>query len=269
LAPLKRNFNKKLIADYYSVTVNDGYVYQFPVLFSNNLKWQSIGVTHEYWDCDRQPVAERLQTLSIVHKCCGSRRPIKANDDLELLLQGIEQEPHNSRYMFYLAQTYKDRNEFEKAIYWYKARIRQGGWKDEVFYSYYMIVLCAINLKLPFEEICEAMFQAYLFNPQSAEPIYEVLRYCRMNELYNIGYYFGRFGMKIPMPTNTSLFIRPCIYEYMIMDELSICAYWIGKYQEALALCNQILTEKKYPPQEKERLEKNREFCVAQIKEKK
>lgn len=263
------NFNKKLIADYYSVTVNDGYIYQFPVLFSNHLKWQSIGVTHEYWDCDRQPVAERLHSLSIIHKCAGSRRPIKANDDLELLLKGIEQEPHNSRYMFYLAQTYKDRNEFDKAIYWYKARIRQGGWKAEVFYSYYMIVVCAINLELSFGEISEAMFQAYVFNPQSAEPLYEVLRYCRINQMYTMGYYLGRMAMKIPVPTNASLFVRTCIYDYMIMDELSICAYWIEHYAESLELCNRILAEKKYPPHEHERLEKNREFCVAQLQEKK
>ena len=261
------NFNKKLVADYYSVTVNDGYIYQFPILFNNTLKWKSVGVTHEYWDCERQPIAEYLHSLSIVHKCAGSRRPDKFDDDLNLLLQGIEKEPHNTRYMFYLAQTYKDRQEYDKAIHWYQSRIRHGGWTEEVFYSYYMITVCAINLKLPLDEIMEAMFQAYLYCPKSAEPIYEVLRYCREKELYNIGYYLGRLANKIPLPTNTSLFVRSSIYDYLIIDELAICAYWVGKYQESVDLCNKLLAEKKYPPHEQARIEKNREFALARMKE--
>lgn len=43
----------------------------------------------------------------------------------------------NQLYIFYLAQSYFDRKEYERALSAYKMRTVMGGCNEEIFYSYY------------------------------------------------------------------------------------------------------------------------------------
>ena len=52
----------------------------------------------------------------------------KFERDIRLLTKGIEEEPNNGRYYFYLAQSYKDTNKYELAIENYKKRIEKRIW---------------------------------------------------------------------------------------------------------------------------------------------
>lgn len=66
------------------------------------------GVTHEYLDVTP---AERVGFDGIWFRdhAAGSNRTDKFNRDITLLTQGLQAEPDNERYVFYLANTYFDR----------------------------------------------------------------------------------------------------------------------------------------------------------------
>jgi len=257
--------NKKhLIADYYMVNVRENCSYYANTFMNNKYEWRSVGVTHECWEAQGATVQEYLKHVWIEHRCCGANRNDKFNNDLKLLLQGIKDEPKNSRYVFYLAQTYYCSGQYELAIEWYQKRIDMGNWWEEVLYSMIMITCCHKQLNHPMDDILEQMFKTYFYYPKSAEVIYEVLRYCRIKGMYNIGYYIGKIAQKIPFPTNLTLFVRKWIYEYGILDELSICAYYIGKYKESYDLCDYILKSTDNP--DRERIEQNKKYSEEKLK---
>jgi hypothetical protein len=258
---------KLLIADWYMIFINEPLItYYYPLLLNNKYEWKSIGVTHEYWNAYNATIIENLNTLKINHRCAGDYRKIKFENDLKLLLEGIKQEPNNSRYAFYLAQTYNGLGNYEKAIEWANKRISLGGWQEEIFYSYYTIIHSKIRLERPFEEILDDMFKSYFYHPQSAESLYEVLRYCRVKKLYSIGYYIGKIAQQIKLPTTEKLFVRKSIYQYQILDELSVCAYHIGRFEESFALCTYILESNVCKGEDVLRIFANKQFSEKQLK---
>jgi cytochrome c-type biogenesis protein CcmH/NrfG len=60
---------------------------------------------------------------------------LKYQKDAELLEQALRQEPGNTRYAFYLAQSHYDAGDLERALEAYTRRAEMGGWEQEVFYS--------------------------------------------------------------------------------------------------------------------------------------
>ncbi len=254
---------KKLIADFYMVYVYEAnLIYRLGILMKNDYTWKSLGVTHEYWNSGEYTITEYLNSLSIRHYCTGGNRPEKFVRDAQLLEQGLKDEPNNARYMFYLGQTYYNMRNYEKALQWYQARVNAGGWNEEVCYSLYMCACCAMNLNHSFDRVINYVFWAYGKQPQNAEPIYYLLKYCREKERYHFGYYLGKIIEKATKP-NLLLWIKPEIYEYKITDELSICAYYVGRYEEAISLCDRAL--KNCPEYEKERIRKNREYSEQKL----
>ena len=256
-----------LISDSYYIQYRDGtFEYWYNSLLNNLYEWKSVGVTHEYWSAKDGYLTEYMKHAYIEHKCSGDYRGNKTKNDLALLLQGHIDEPNNVRYLFYLGNVNRDLCEFDEAIKWYTKRVEAGGWHEEVFYAKQMILLCHIRKGSPFEIIIEAMLDAYYYNPKSAEPLYEVMRYCREKKLGRMGYWLGKIAEQIPQPTDIILFMRPNVYRYQIKDELSIFAYYLGKYKEAEKLMKQILEEKYYHASDKERIEKNYQFAIDALK---
>ena len=55
--------------------------------------------------------------------------------DANTLEQALLQEPGNARYAFYLAQSYRDAGQLEKALAAYERRATMGGFEQEVYIS--------------------------------------------------------------------------------------------------------------------------------------
>jgi tetratricopeptide (TPR) repeat protein len=248
-----------LIADSYNIKFQGSPTYYLPLLLKNDCGWKSVGVTHEYWYSPENKVKEILPNFSIWHKCNGDYRKRKFEKDAELLVEGLKQEPNNSRYMFYLAQSLKDCGQYEKAIQWYEKRISMGGWKEEVAFSRQMVVWCLIKLDRSIQEIAGEAESCFNYNSANAEAMYYLLSHCRVKGYYKYGYEIGKRiqGVK---PPKTFLFMDPTVYQHKILDELSICAYWVGQYKESYELCEKLLRMDCVPLRDKKRIEKNKSF---------
>ena len=70
--------------------------------------------------------------------------------------------------------------------------------------------------------------------------------------------------MAIAYPTGAP-FVEDWIYEYGLLDELAICAYWTGRYVECVDACDRLLSEGKLPTNMRDRILKNKQFATDKV----
>ena len=131
-----------------------------------------------------------------------------------------------------------------------------GGWDQELFWSMLQIARLQEALGKPAEVCLPSYYRAFNFRPSRAEPVYQLANYYRLNEDYAAGYLMASIGTKIPL-SHDLLFVERWIYDYGLPLEQSICAYWIGKYEECRDISLKILSLEKLPAQVQECVERN------------
>lgn len=251
---------------YFIMTDFGGTHYVRLQLINNHLNWKWVGVLHEYLESSEAKTSELVTGIFNIPRCEGARSqdPEKFKKDAAILEKALLEEPDNSRYAFYLGQSYRDADEPALAIKNYEKRIAMGGWDEEVFYSKYQICLLQEGLKADPQNIVKGYLDCYAFRPCRAEPLYRLATYYRLRGEYLLGYLVASFGLTVSQPTDT-LFVENWIYEYGLLLEKSINAYWIGNYQECLDLSKKMLKAAKLPQHVKECIEKNIEWAKSKL----
>ena len=215
------------ISGYQILQKNSSISYYNTRLLNSKFDWKCIGVTHEYFSVNSHShQINKLESISINDIGDGGSKSDKFERDITLLTQGLEDEPTNGRYMFYLAQSYKDTQRFTEAIEWYEKRISVGGWYEEVWYSHYMIAVCYIELKM-FEKAEEWVHRGYSYYPNRSEAIYEMCKTYRTLGNHKKAYDFYLLGKDIPYPKADLLFISHKVYENLFDYEMTILHYYL------------------------------------------
>jgi SAM-dependent methyltransferase len=78
-----------------------------------------------------------------------------------------------------------------------------------------------------------------------------------MNNMAKLAYNMFKYILDQPIVTNDVLFVERDIYDFRLLDELSLVAFWNGQYQLSMDIIQRILDEKKYIPSELQRLTTN------------
>jgi glycosyltransferase involved in cell wall biosynthesis len=237
-------------------------------LIKNSLDWRWEGVLHEYLAIDRPTTNERLEKIKYKRTSDGARSkdPMKYQKDAEVLEKALKEDPNNSRYIFYLAQTYKIIKEYEKSIQSYQKRVDMQGWNEEVFYSLLQIAILQELLDRPENQIIEGYLKAYVTRPSRAESLYYLASYFRRKGDYFSGYYISEQGLKIPF-SHDSLFVEHWIYNFGMRFEYSICCYWVGDYKTAKNESEALLKNPNLPENYRESVEKNIGWIDLRLKE--
>lgn len=187
--------------------------------------WKCVGVTHEYWD--GPTVALPKSVACIEDKNDGGCKSDKFERDVKLLEKGLEEEPNNVRYMFYLAQTYHSLGRHRDSIAMYKKRIASGGWFEEIWYSHYMIGKTYLSIGDPIR--AESwLLRAYKYRPERIESIYVLTRYFREIGDHYKAYSYMKKGIHAQI-SNDSLFIEKDVYTELFHYERSILEYYVNK----------------------------------------
>lgn len=245
------------------------FLYLKPQIAKGNLPWKWVGVTHEYLDCDQTYSSETLDRVRYVSKDGGASScdPEKFLKNVRLLEEGLKKEPNNSRYTFYLAESYRDAGDKAKALQWFQKRIDMGGWSEEVFWSMLQVGLMLEALGVAPNIVIEAFKNAHAFRPHRVEPVYYLAMQYNQQNQYDLAYACIKRWEKIPKPyEKDSLFNMEWMSHYGILFQLSICAYYIGNYQEALDICNNLLAIADLPESFRESTERNRYFPQSKLK---
>lgn len=233
-------------------------------IFKTGRGWKYVGILHEYPTIEPGPprIGKIEGGYKIVARTLGARNkdisPIdKYKKDAELLENALKEEPNNIRYHFYLAQSYFDSQQWEKAEEAYRKRIEMGGWEEEQFYSAYRIGMCRGLLNRPWEQIQQAFLEAWELRPFRAEPLYQIARVYRLMGHPKLGYLFAKMAAELPYPTDDILFVQDDVYKYGILDEMGSTAFYAGKPHVGYAACKRLLTENRIPAEHLERVQNN------------
>ncbi|MBS4167622.1 glycosyltransferase [Parachlamydia sp. AcF125] len=253
---------------YYVTTEYSGTHYARVQLINNHLKWKWVGVLHETVECPQASASETMQGLTNFVHTDGfrSQDPQKFLKDAQILESALAEDPHNSRYVFYLAQSYKDAKEYEKAIAYYEQRIKMGGWDQEIFWSKLQIALLQELLNKEPDIVTNGYLNAYFYRPTRLEPLYRLASYYRRNEKYPEGYQIACLGLHLRPPPD-SLFVERWMYNYGLLLEYSLCAYWTERYQESLLASYLILSNPNLPVEIKTCLQSNLKWIHAKLEE--
>jgi len=264
------NFKNSLESDIYDIVTNmNGFIYNRPTLTINSKNSKYEGVVHEFLVMDgsqSRGVANGFYNRPIQDsdRNRGENKFLKDAKLIEDALEGELSEWFRSRYTFYLAQCYRDGGKPELSLTNYLLRAEQGFWEEEVYISLYTAANIMKDLGYPKEEILETYLRANDVVPYRAEALYGYINYCRLNGLNQRGYIIGKHAMNITCPSN-SLFIETWIYNYGIIDEFSIVAFWAGHYQESKEACERLLSENKIPDYYYDRVKSNLQFAVDRL----
>ena len=245
------SFKTSITADLHDIAICLGAVwYHRPQMCSNRLEFRYRGVLHEFLEGPPGSLSRVTATgFYIRERREGARSaiPDKYRKDALLLEESmkVEQDPFlRARYTFYIAQSWRDCGEKEKALAAYLDRAGLGFWEEEVFISFYNAANLKEELGHSEYEIIGTFLQAFESCPRRAESLHGAARYCRLTGRHHQGYMLAKQGLAIRQP-ESGLFIVPWIYEYGLLDEFAVNAYWAGHYGECLDACERLLSSGK------------------------
>lgn len=224
LGPLT-NWSRQILleADCHMVNQTGGSViYTNARILRASLPWRALGVTHEYYDA---PAHSRRQEedLLILDWSDGSNRVEKGERDVRLLKQGLIDEPTNGRYMFYLAQTYRDTGQSTRALAMYEKYMQHSTFPEEKWYAMYAKGQCYENLK-QWGPALKCYVDAYEYRPIRLEPVMKIITYYRNHGQMRAAWLFVLEALTKPFPKDDALFIQKYDWDVSVLLEGSIAA---------------------------------------------
>lgn len=266
LAVFKQSLSKAL----YGVVIRQNDTnFTRTLLFSNRKPIAFRGVLHEY--IERTPELDHAMVegfhVRTTPEGARSRNPAKYDDDAALLEAALATETDPSlrtRYTFFLAQSYRSAEKFERAIEAYLKRAEMGSPTEMVFLSLYRAGQIAEQLGQPPERSLELYLRAHDVAPKRAEALCGAARASRLAGRYDDAYAYAKQGLDLAAPppgavTDTS------VYAWRMLDEFQIAAYWSGHFEESLDAATRLLEEHRFPDSERDRIAANALFAIEAV----
>ena len=254
-----------LTADAYAVRYGPDFVFWRTQIFRSALTWRYEGVLHEYPVCDEPGVRiERLEgDHHFVWRTLGdrSRAADKFERDVAVLTAAHEADPENARTVFYLAQSLRDAGRPVEAAHLFGRRAAMGGWDEEVYVARLERARCLERAGAAWSEVQAAHLEAWNGRPQRAEALHELARHHRLAGDWAAGHLFATRGLELALPDD-ALFVDTTVHRWRLADEAAICAYYLGRPEESLALNRRLLAEGHLPDEERPRVEGNLVFAL-------
>lgn len=251
---------------YYLDLVSSGTRYRQCLLVSNALPWRWVGVLHEYLTTDAPHHIEALAGPWVErrHEGARSRDPEVFRKDAAILEAALRKEPDNTRYAFYLAQSWRDAGELEKARQAYLTRAQMGGWVEETWYALYQVGVLTERLQGSAAEVRDAYLAAYQNRPTRAEPLVALARWHNHRREWAMGQLYARAAMSLKPPADI-LFMDEGMYRWGGTDEAAVSAYWLGDQLTSFALAMHLLDNDLLPENERLRVETNRDYAAPAV----
>lgn len=243
--------------------LHDGITYHRVQLLSRFIPAKYVGVLHEYLEIPSHIGQITLNTCQIVYGSNGARSKDvdKYLNDAKIFEEALEEDPYNSRYVFYAAQSYRDANQLEKAAELYAKRDNMGGWIEERYVSLLEIAKIFEKSEPNNVLLIESLYlRAYNRYPHRLESLCYLSSYCRRNKLFDKAFFYSKIGSQIPKPIE-GLFIESSCYDWKILDELAISAYYVGDIAMCGSINNALLSSGNLPEEQIGRITENIKIC--------
>lgn len=262
------NRRKEFFGDGYHVKINFGQTtFYTPHLIKSTADWKYWGVVHEYIACSNKKVVVQETIDDIEINSFGDSNRNKLGDkhlrDIKLLLKGLEEEPNNARYTFYLAESYKFTKQYSKAIEWYKKRFDISDFFPERFLSMLYSARCFEIQGEEVEAIRYYLKAATMWN--RPEPYYSLARIHFNNGDKELHRLFSKkaYLSSLQKPTVWTMFVEQDIWDWRAADDYAFTLFEQGQYSDALKLYKEV--RKQIPHTEEERVHEAIEICLEKL----
>ena len=263
------NFKCSLNKDYYLIpTKTNNAFYYRPTLTSNKKDFKYKAPVHEYLEAPPEASYTEVNSETEfwntpIQDSSRNKDPQKFQKDAKLLEDALVTEQDAflcSRYTFYLANSYRDAENPYFALDRYLERAEMGFWGEERYMSYFKAAQLKEQLGHSEDSIISTFLKAQEHNPDRAEALHGVVKYCRTHSRNHLAYVLGKEGISKTFNDNF-LFAEMWVYDYAMVDEFAIAAYWAGHYRESYDSCQELLKNPKFPKEQLARLHQNISFA--------
>lgn len=240
-------FDKQKLAEpNYSIVQHNGSLQYANVRLARlSHDWQAIGATHEFWRSTPDTISVPCEGLWIEDRGDGGSKGNKTERDIALLEEYKKFHPDDARTLFYLAQSYFDKGDWENAFLNYASRRFSlvQGWQEERWYALYKQGLSALKIGAACElEGLGILMQASAERPDRAEPLLALAEHFRWKGHHRMAWLCADAASKLSVPS-TGLFVDKHAHTWRPLQEKSICGFYLDdKLQEGFEATQELMT---------------------------
>jgi glycosyltransferase involved in cell wall biosynthesis len=222
------------------------------------------GAAHEVLDApgDVQPLSG-LRFVAVG----GGDPTVRARRDIELMTQAQRTETDammRARYSFYLGNDYRALGDQATARRHYLARARMGFWSEEVYCARLYAARCGEAMGLPAADMVQEYAALNNDMMHRAEAMHAIARICRLNGWWEQAFVTADAAARIEKPAG-ALFLEDWIYDWGAADELAVAAYWTGRTDLCVDLCDQLLASGWLGEADTARVRRNRALASGSV----
>lgn len=175
-----------------------------------------------------------------------ARTSARKDTDIETLLEMHKQNPSDPRTLYYLADSYLNKKDWEQSLKYFEMRVLLEGYNLEKQDAlYYAAALSHYHIGKPWEE-CEKLYlNSHNFLGKSPESVYFIGKHYYDIKDYNKAYFYMKKAFELGIP-EIQMSFRKNIYFYHIPYDLTEVAYLKSDYQLAQKCCERIVEHKEY-----------------------
>lgn len=205
------------------------------------------------------------------------------HDDLNPNIQKLEKwakdnpdSPYQSRALFYLGQGYKDARQYDKAINYFKKRLKYEGWVQEKYIAAYYIAQMSKSLPKPaLDQRKKYLYKCIEIDPSRLEAYYELMEDAAASGNRRQAVAWGLMAPKVRTPPGGAFLAKKQLYEHEFDYKLSLYAYYsavkgagdqfedTGLHHVGMEAINRCI--EKLPPGQKKATENNIRFYKEKI----
>jgi hypothetical protein len=164
--------------------------------------------------------------------------------DLNILHEMEEEEPEDSRSLYYLGQTYSLVKEFEKAYKYFIKRIEHehdGFNQEKIDACFEAARIANFQLKKPWEDVKKLYEKAYEMDKSRPDSLYFLGINYYLNGDNKKAYEYFKDAFKIGYPEHCQYSLKPTLSYYFLPNYLSRLCYEFNDYDLGLEACNLFL----------------------------
>ena len=244
-------------------------------LVDNHLNWFYSGVMHEIIGC-KDPKVERALpgdyyvNTNVVVSARNKKGQGKFLEDAKRLAKAWEKKDIlQPRYAFYAGECYRfsGKENWDESMKWYTLSANgEKTWEQERYWSCYQLGNMYSD-RGEDEKAWYWWFRSYEFDRQRQEAFYELIKRCREQNKFQMGYKL--YKMLEPMKEQDKphkLFIINHIYEHSLYSEMFIINHYVQKMEESDALLKKLFMANQPLPLYIHMTNHNLQFYVPNIK---
>lgn len=241
---LSPGFNKEKMlsgeSDSYSITTVYGRVdYTRKNIWKTKMGFSWNGPIHELLSSPNERTGAIADNVKVIvraegHSWQNIKEKYAAHAEILAEYTKVNSDP---RWIFYTAQSYRDCQNYEKSIEWYRKRAQVlDGFLEEIYISRLMIAQLSEIIGKSKSE-CTILYQeAHATDPVRGEAIKGLIKmYQRLQDWEN-AYIYSLYGIRYsgnnPYP-NRILFIDKTLYEFEMLELHSLSCFYTKRIDEA------------------------------------